>query len=138
MHKHVQRSTWRLQVLNAIANGNDVGSLTSAVCRAIIHGSAPAQCKRLAYDVVKAGGLADQDWDEVCEGLKSDIGSQINLEVGATAADWTLFAICLIMGGGISLDAVALGRCRPGVARKSGFFLECHESALMHLAALSL
>ena len=70
-----------LQVLNAIAGSGDVGSLTSVICKAIVKGAAAPQCKRLAYDVVRAGGLADSDWDDVVEGLKVDIGSGVNPEV---------------------------------------------------------
>ena len=37
--------------------------------------------KRLAYDVVHAAALTDADWDNVIEGLKSDLAGTFSLEV---------------------------------------------------------
>ena len=75
-------AVWQ-QVLIAVANGGDTGPSVAAVCRSILGRTSPAQSRRLAYDIVKSGGLADSDWDEVCRGLQSDLSSNVAVEVAA-------------------------------------------------------
>ena len=69
------------QVLNYIAGGRDIASGVSYVCQGIIRGPAVPLVKRLAYDVVHAAALTDADWDNVIEGLKSDLAGTFSLEV---------------------------------------------------------
>lgn len=69
------------QVLNYIAGGRDIASGVSYVCQGIIRGPAVPLVKRLAYDVVHAAVLTDADWDNVVEGLKSDLAGTFSLEV---------------------------------------------------------
>ena len=70
-----------MQVLNYIAGGRDIASGVSYVCQGIIRGPAVPLVKRLAYDVVHAASLTDADWDNVMEGLKSDLAGTFSLEV---------------------------------------------------------
>ena len=70
-----------MQVLNYIAGGRDIASGVSYICQGIIRGPAVPLVKRLAYDVVHAAALTDADWDNVLEGLKSDLAGTFSLEV---------------------------------------------------------
>lgn len=70
-----------LQVLNYIAGGRDITSSVSYICQGIIRGPAVPLVKRLAYDVAHAASLTDADWDNVIEGLKSDLAGTFSLEV---------------------------------------------------------
>ena len=74
-----------VQVLNYIAGGRDITSGVSYVCQGIIRGPAVPLVKRLAYDVVHAAALTDADWDNVIEGLKSDLAGTFSLEVQLSA-----------------------------------------------------
>ena len=70
-----------MQVLNYIAGGRDIASGVTCICQGIIRGPAVPLVKRLAYDVVHAAALSDTDWDNVLEGLKSDLAGSFSLEV---------------------------------------------------------
>ena len=58
-----------------------MGSLVSITCQSIIARTSAPASKRLAYDVVAAATLTDEDWDAVCQGLQADIGGGLNTEV---------------------------------------------------------
>ena len=58
-----------------------MSSLVSITCQSIIARTSAPASKRLAYDVVAAATLADEDWDAVCQGLQADIGGGLNTEV---------------------------------------------------------
>ena len=69
-----------LQILNAVASGADTGSMVAAVCRNILGRTSPAQSRRLAYDIVACGGLADSEWDDVTRGMQGDLASSVAVE----------------------------------------------------------
>ena len=60
-----------------------MSSLVSITCQSIIARTSAPASKRLAYDVVAAATLTDEDWDAVCQGLQADIGGGFNTEVSS-------------------------------------------------------
>ncbi len=60
-----------------------MSSLVSITCQSIIARTSAPASKRLAYDVVAAATLTDEDWDAVCQGLQADIGGGLNTEVSS-------------------------------------------------------
>ncbi len=61
------------------------------MCQTIIRGPASPLVKKLAYDVVHAAPLSDEDWSLVIEGLRSDIVGTFSLEVTFLSAFPSLF-----------------------------------------------
>ena len=71
--------------MNGIASNADTGTSIAQVCRSILGRTTPPQARRLAYDIVKCGGLADSDWDEVTKGMQGDMASNAAVEVRSCA-----------------------------------------------------
>ena len=86
-----------------------MSSLVSITCQSIIARTSAPASKRLAYDVVAAATLTDEDWDAVCQGLQADIGGGLNTEVIRTP---TSEAVISYLAGPVRVDMSTM----PGVA----------------------
>lgn len=63
-------------------------SLTCVLCcltQVIVGRPCNPLCKKLGYDLVRAAPLADLDWEEVANGLRTDILAAFSPEVVAAA-----------------------------------------------------
>ena len=70
-----------------------MSSLVSITCQSIIARTSAPASKRLAYDVVAAATLTDEDWGAVCQGLQADIGGGLNTEVTSLQTSETVNSV---------------------------------------------
>lgn len=61
----------------------DIGGFADLTCQHIVaNPQASAPSKRLAYELVQVASLQAGLWDLVCRGIKTDVSSAFNSDVG--------------------------------------------------------